>query len=121
MNSIQSFAALISGSGLLISVLAIPLVLRRVPPNSFYGIRTKASFASDSDWYRINVIGGRYLALSGLVILVIGIVGFFLPVSFRDPYSISATVAALLAVIIPCIRLGLLKPCTSPNDKGRNA
>ena len=92
MNSIQSLATLIAGSGLLIFLLAIPLILRRVPPNALYGVRTKASFSSDSDWYRINAVGGRYLAVSGLVILAVGIVGFFLPVSFRDPYSIGAGV-----------------------------
>jgi uncharacterized membrane protein len=121
MNSMQSVAALIAGSGLLIALLAIPLILRRVPPNSLYGVRTKASFASDSDWYRINAIGGRYLTLAGIFILVVGIIGFFSAGLRRDSYSISATVAALLAVIIPCIRLGLLKPCPHPNDKGRNA
>ena len=121
MNSIQSFAALIAGSGILITLLAIPLLLRRVPPNSLYGVRTPASFASDLDWYRINAIGGRYLVLSGIVILVVGMVGFFLPGSVRDPYTISAAVVALLAVIFPCIRLGLLKPCARPDDKGRNA
>ena len=118
MNSIQNIAALIAGSGLLISLVAIPLILGRVPPNSLYGVRTKASFASDSDWYRLNAIGGRYLAFSGIVILAMGIVGFFLPVSFLNSYANSATVAALLAVIIPCIRLCLLKPCTSRDDKG---
>ena len=112
MNSIQNFAALIAGSGLLISLLAIPLILGRVPPNSVYGIRTKASFASDSDWYRINVIGGRYLTVSGIVILVVGIVGFFLPASVHDQYCIGATVVAVLAVAVPCVRLALLKPCT---------
>ncbi len=114
MNSLQSVAALITGSGLLISLLAVSLILGRVPPNSLYGVRTKSSFASDADWYRINSIGGRYLILSGLVILVVGLVGFLLPVAFLGPYSISATVAALLAVIIPSIRLGLLKPCSIP-------
>lgn len=75
----HTIAAAISGSGLLIFLLAIPMILRRVPPNRMYGVRTKASFASEDDWYRINAIGGRYLAAAGIVILVVGIVGFFLP------------------------------------------
>ena len=120
MNSIQYIAALIASSGLLITLLAIPLILGRVPPNCLSGVRTKASFASDSDWYRINAIGGRYLTLSGMVILIVGIVGFVLPVSCLDSYSISATVAALLAVIIPCIRLCLFKRPANPDNKGRN-
>lgn len=114
MNSIQIIAATISASGLLISLLAIPMILRRVPPNGLYGVRTKASFASESDWYRINAIGGRNLAAGGILILVTGIAGFFLPVSARDSYSIGAAVITLLSVIIPCLRLSALKPTASP-------
>ena len=75
MNFIQGLASLIGGSGLLIFLLAIPLISRRVPANALYGVRTKASFASDSDWYRINTIGGRYLAFSGLIIVLVGLEG----------------------------------------------
>ena len=101
MTSIQILASLTSSSGLLIFVLALPLILRRVPPNKLYGVRTRASFASESDWYRINAIGGRYLAVSGLLIFFVGALGFFLPDSMRDRYSIIAAVVTLLVVIIP--------------------
>lgn len=120
MNSIQSLAALISGSGLLLSLLAIPLILRRVPPNAVYGVRTKASFASDADWYRINAIGGRYLVFSGIIVFAVGIAGFFLPVSSRDTYSLSATVITLSAVIIPCIRLSLIKASARAETSDRS-
>ena len=120
MNSIQIVASVIAGSGLLTFLLAIPLILRRVPPNAIYGVRTKASFASDSDWYRINAIGGRYLAVSGTIILLVGMAGFLLPVSLFDKYSIGAAVATLLVVIIPCIRLCLLKPSSVPDVSQAN-
>lgn len=121
MNSIQIVASVMAGSGVLIFLLAIPLILRRVPPNAVYGVRTKASFSSHSDWYRINNIGGRYLAVSGAIIFVVGIAGFFLPASRFDAYSIGAAAVALLAVIIPCIRLCLLKPSSRPDDRNRTA
>lgn len=114
MNALQMIAAAICGSGILIVLLAIPMILRRVPPNSLYGVRTKASFASDSDWYRINAIGGRYLAVAGIVIFLVGMVGFFVPVSARDSYSISAGVIAWLSVVIPCLYFCSLKPTASP-------
>ena len=118
MNSIQILAFLSAGCGLLIFALAVPLILRRVRPNGIYGIRTKAAFASDSDWYRINSIGGRYLAVSGLIIFVVGVVGFFLPVSMFHAYSIIAAVVTLLAVFLPCFRLCSLKPS---RDAGHTA
>jgi len=114
MSSMQITAALLAGSGVLIFALAIPLVRRRVPPNGLYGVRTKASFASEADWYRINAIGGRYLVVAGLVILVAGGVGFFLPPSLEGAYAFSAISATLLAVIIPCVRLCFLKPSQRP-------
>ena len=107
MNTI---AALITGSGLLILLLSIPLILRRVPPNALYGVRTRASFHSESDWYRINQLGGRYLAVSSLIIIVTGVVGFFMLPSSQVAYSTAATVVTLLSVLIPCIRLCLMRP-----------
>lgn len=121
MNSIQGIAGLITGSGMLIALLSIPLILRRVPPNALYGIRTKASFSSDADWYRINAIGGRYLAGSGTVLIAVGLVGFFLSASLRDLYCIGAGIITFLAVVIPCIRLCVLKPSTSRDDNGPSA
>lgn len=117
MNLVHLLAIIYAGTGLLITGLAIPLIRRRVPPNGIYGVRTKASFASESDWYRINAIGGRYLAVSGFFIFLIGVVGFFLPASSRDPYSIGAGVATLLSILIPCVRLSLLKASVSPGDR----
>lgn len=110
MNDIQILASVIAGSGLLISLVSVPLILGRIPPNDVYGIRTRAAFASEADWYRINRIGGRYLAISGLVILLTGAVGFFLPGSAFHSYSLISTAITLLVVIGPCVRLCTLKP-----------
>ncbi len=120
MNLIHTLAIVYTGMGLLVIGLAIPLILRRVPPNSLYGVRTKASFASESDWYHINGIGGRYLVGSGLIILVTGIGGFLLPASSRDFYAIGAGAATLLSIIVPCLRLSLLKPAMNSKDKSRS-
>lgn len=109
MSSIQIIALMITGSGLLILALSIPLILRRIPPNAVYGIRTRASFASESDWYRINQIGGRYLSIASSLIILSGVIGFFLPASLLDPYSIAAAVVSILAVLVPCIRLSRMK------------
>ena len=117
MNSIQIIASLTGCTGVVLFGLAIPLIQRRIPPNSIYGIRTKASFASESDWYRINSIGGRHLAVSGLLILIVGAVGFFLPMSVFRYYSTAAAIATLLGVFVPCVRLCMLKPSKGSNDK----
>jgi SdpI/YfhL protein family len=43
---------------LTIMLLAIPLILKKVPRNAFYGFRTALTMASDDTWYRANKISG---------------------------------------------------------------
>jgi SdpI/YhfL family protein len=47
--------------------LGIPLALKLVPPNRFYGFRTKATFASTEAWYQINFATGLALIAAGIV------------------------------------------------------
>ena len=65
----------ISLACLLVAVLSVPLILRRVPRNAFYGFRTRKTLSSDAVWYPANVFAGQALALAsvaaaGLVWLV---------------------------------------------------
>jgi len=61
---------IISGSNLITSLLlvgiAIPLSYRKIKPNRLYGIRTKFSYSSDENWYRINQYGGKILFKYGI-------------------------------------------------------
>jgi hypothetical protein len=56
---------------LLFAVIGLPLMLKIVPPNHFYGIRTAATLASDPVWYEANF-------WSGLVAVLLGIPATFL-------------------------------------------
>lgn len=51
-------------SGPLLVLLGVPLWLRRVPPNPFYGVRTRATLGDDAVWYEVNARGGRDLAIA---------------------------------------------------------
>lgn len=65
--SIPSFVlAICFGSGFLLIALAIPLWLRRVPPNVFYGVRFRSTLTNDDVWYEINSRCGRNLLLIGI-------------------------------------------------------
>lgn len=50
---------------LILIVLAVPLVRRRVKPNSVYGLRVAATFADEWVWYEANARSGRDLLLLG--------------------------------------------------------
>lgn len=54
--------------------LSLPLVRGKVPPNHFYGFRTRKAFASTGNWYRINHYGGWALIVWSLLLLVAGLV-----------------------------------------------
>ena len=45
-------------------VLGIPLWARRVPPNRFYGVRTRTTLTDEARWYEINARTGRDLTLA---------------------------------------------------------
>ncbi len=50
--------------------LAIPLVKRKVKPNSWYGWRTPGAYKSEEIWYDINAYSGRDLIVTGIVLFV---------------------------------------------------
>jgi hypothetical protein len=90
--------------GLLTVVLAVPLVLRLVPLNRVYGIRTHQALASTRNWYELNVYGGGLLLGFGLFLLVFALLsGRFAP----SPRSLWAPVYLALPLLglVPVIAL----------------
>lgn len=60
--------------GLLYMGLAIPLILRRIPPNQLYGWRTPKAFRSKEIWYQINWYCGRDFFAIGFLISAFNLV-----------------------------------------------
>lgn len=88
------------GIAVLIAGLSIPLILRKVPMNHFYGIRFPQSFKSQEAWYEINEYGGKALLISSIPILLIGLYGLF-----RQPndYPLIGSVVLVLSLMIACL------------------
>lgn len=57
-------------SGPLLVLLALPLWGRRVSPNVWYGVRTRATLADETLWYDVNAACGRDLAVAGALVTV---------------------------------------------------
>jgi uncharacterized membrane protein len=51
--------------------IACPLILGKVPPNPWYGLRTRRTMSSQALWYKANRMGGIYLILSTLAAVAI--------------------------------------------------
>ena len=91
--------------GLVTLLISLPLIYRKVPMNPFYGIRVRASFQSEQRWYDINAQGGKLFAKWSALIIVAGLIGFFVPIDIFLFYVLVAVVAVLLAVLMPVIQI----------------
>src|SRR6476646_5502329 len=61
--------ALLLLTAVLLIVFAVPLWMRMVPPNRFYGVRTRATLGDEQRWYAVNSSAGFDLLISGIVLL----------------------------------------------------
>ena len=95
IDDVRLVALVIALAGLIVIGISIPLILRRIPMNRFYGVRLPKSFASDANWYAINAYGGRVLAVAGAIISLVGL-GIWL----RPPTSESSLVVVALSPAI---------------------
>ena len=49
-------------------VLSIPMILKKVPKNRFYGMRTEHTLTgSDEQWYQANYISGLTMFIAGVI------------------------------------------------------
>lgn len=51
----------------LLAIIAIPLALRLIGPNAWYGFRTPATLADPLLWYSANAFAGRALLVAALL------------------------------------------------------
>jgi hypothetical protein len=56
----------ILGCAVLMILIAVPLALRKIPPNVVYGYRTRATLANDEIWYAANAHFGRGLIVASV-------------------------------------------------------
>jgi uncharacterized membrane protein len=59
------FMLLFVCTGLLLVGLSIPLLLRRVKPNGWYGFRVRKTLSDERIWYESNAYMAKWLLISG--------------------------------------------------------
>jgi hypothetical protein len=99
-------------TGLLFVVLALPLILRKVAMNRWYGVRIPKAFVSEANWYAINAVGGRWMAAAGGVLaLAGGIVLLWPPTTVVGVLIASlAPVPLVLFTLVPVLRFAKRLP-----------
>jgi uncharacterized membrane protein len=85
-------------AGVVMIALGLPLYLRRVPPNPFYGIRLRSTRGDDRVWYEINARAGRDMMVLGAVYL--GLFGLAMRQSWIPAFRVLVPVTVLAIGVI---------------------
>lgn len=88
-----------AGMGLAFIVLSIPLILRKVPMNHFYGVRIRKAFASRRNWYAINAYGGRLILAFGVFLLLFALLAGPWAPPPRSPWSLPYALVPLIGLV----------------------
>ena len=57
--------------GPVLILISLPLILRWIPRNRFYGFRISTTLESDAVWYATNARSGRDMLLLGLLMVAL--------------------------------------------------
>ena len=99
--NITPLALIFLGTATLIAVLSIPLILRKIPMNHFYGVRFPQSYKSIANWYEINHIGGLTLLIATIPIYIAGVTGLV----FADAFGSGTSAYPIIGAIVTCLSL----------------
>ncbi len=95
MNDVTVDALLFALVGLLFVGLSIPLIQQRVPPNRYYGFRTRKTLSDPKIWYEANRISGHDLLVAGALLTITS----FVMLMFAQGWKPEHVVFTLLSVM----------------------
>ena len=84
------------GAGAVLAGVGVPLLLGRVPPNSWYGCRTSRTLSDERVWYAVNRVTGRDLILAGVFVVLSSLAVF----AFGHGLGPDAAAAVMVSVIL---------------------
>lgn len=90
-------------TGALIMALALPLMHRKIAPNSVYGLRVKATSADEWVWYEANARNAKEMFAVGAVVAALTLALPLLGVR-GDLYALILTASLLIGLIGVAIR-----------------
>ena len=92
--------------GLVIIVVSIPLILNKIPPNPFFGIRLTGLNKNEENWYKVNRYGGIILLRWSTPLLIFAILLLFLPhIRYSENFNLAIIIVFSLPLIIAFIQI----------------
>ncbi len=113
MNPFAIFYCLVS---LVIICLSVPLMMRKVKRNTWYGIRDSETFKSEERWLEINQYAGVLLLRWGIGLAIISIAGLCL----SKRYSILFVFPSLIYILVGFVKLDTLIDRNAAKTKKRS-
>ena len=92
------------GVGLLFVALAVPLLRRRVPPNTWYGLRVGETMADSEVWYEANQRSARDFLRLGVGFAVLAVALSFVPWHDDQSYALVCALVLVVGVLIYTLR-----------------
>ena len=93
-----ALALTLIASGLITTLICLPMIYGKVLPNIFYGIRTRRTFESSEAWMDLNEVGGMLFSLLGFPPLLAGTIGLFLDDTHLALVGTATAVCCLLSL-----------------------
>jgi len=85
--------------GVLIFALGVPLAMRRIGPNAWYGFRVGRALEDESAWFAANAASGRCLAFTGAAIILAATLNAILATNIAIAALINGLVMTLGIII----------------------
>lgn len=92
------------GSGLLLSLLSIPLLAKKIKPNPFYGFRVQGTLENPALWYPVNAYFAKRQMVIGLVTMAAALGFYFWPGISVDAYALACLAVFVLAIGIAMVQ-----------------
>jgi len=93
-------AVLVLSLPVILIASAIPLILKRIPPNDLYGYRTPSVIASPALWYAVNGFLGWALAVAGAAGAVLAGLAIARGEDVSHTFSVPIQIALVLAALV---------------------
>ena len=91
-------------SGIILSLISIPLILCKIGPNPWYGFRVPKTLSDPKVWYPANAYAAKRLFVVGILGSLISILLFFVPNIDINTYALSCAAVILGGLIITLVQ-----------------
>ncbi len=85
-----------AGTSAVFVCAGVPLLLGKVPPNHWYGCRTRKTLSDERAWYAVNRVTGQDLILAGVVVFISSLAVF----AFGRSLGPDAAAAVMVSVVL---------------------